>query len=67
MDEARAIIDRLDRIEALERGGAPPAKLLGELQGLVRDAEAWARLEGDERAAAAVERCEEALGVVPAT
>jgi hypothetical protein len=40
--------------------------LLEELRGLVRDAEAWARLEGDERAAAAVERCEEALGVVPA-
>jgi hypothetical protein len=66
MDEARAVIDRLDRIEALDRGGAPPAALLEELRGLVRDAEAWARLEGDERAAAAVERCDEALGVVPA-
>lgn len=66
MDEARAVIDRLDRIDALERGGAAPAALLEELRGLVRDAEAWARLEGDERAAAAVERCEQALGVVPA-
>lgn len=66
MDEARAVIDRLERIEALERQGAPPGTLLDELRGLVRDAEAWARLEGDERAATAVERCEEALGVVPA-
>jgi hypothetical protein len=63
MDEARAVIDRLERIEALEHEGAPPAALLEELRGLVRDAEAWARLEGDARAAAAVERCDEALGV----
>jgi hypothetical protein len=66
MDEARAVIDRLDRIEALERQGAPTAALLEELRGLVRDAEAWARLEGDERAVAAVDRCENALGVVAA-
>lgn len=66
MDEARAVIDRLDRIEVLDRQGAPPGVLLEELRGLVRDAEAWARLEGDARAAAAVERCDDALGVVPA-
>jgi hypothetical protein len=65
MDEARAVIDRLDRIESLERTGAAPGILLEELRGLVRDAEAWARLEGDERAAAAVEQCDDALGVVP--
>jgi hypothetical protein len=63
MDEARAVIDRLDRIEALERDGAPAGELLDELRGLVRDAEAWARVEGDARAAAAVERCGDALGV----
>ena len=66
MDEARAVIERLDRIEALEREGAPPGALLEELRGLVRDAEAWGRVEGDERSAAAVERCENALGVVAA-
>jgi hypothetical protein len=66
MDEARAVIDRLERIDALDRQGAPPGTLLEELRGLVRDAEAWARLEGDARAAAAVERCDEALGAVPA-
>jgi hypothetical protein len=63
MDEARAVIDRLDRIEALERDGATPRALLDELRGLVREAEAWARAEGDARAAAAVERCDQALGV----
>jgi hypothetical protein len=61
VDEARAVIDRLELIELLERDGAPPAVLLEELRGLVHDAEAWARLEGDERARAAVERCDAAL------
>jgi len=31
------------------------------LRGLVRDAEAWARIDGDERAREAVERCDAAL------
>ncbi len=61
MDEARAVLARLDRIEALEREGAPPGVLLEELRGLVQAAEAWARLEADERAAAVVERCADAL------
>jgi len=61
VDEARAVIDRLERIELLERDGAPPAVMLEELRGLVREAEAWARVEGDERARAAVERCDSAL------
>ena len=61
VDEARAVIDRLERIEVLERDGAPPAVMLEELRGLVRDAEAWARIDGDERAREAVERCDAAL------
>jgi hypothetical protein len=61
MDEARAVLARLDRIEALEREGAPPGALLEELRGLVQAAEAWVRVEGDERAKAALERCDEAL------
>jgi len=63
MDEARAVIRRLDRIETLERGGAAAQELLAELRELVREAEAWARLEGDERAVRAVERCEEAMAI----
>ena len=59
MKEARAVIERLDRIEALERDGAPPQALLTELQALVREAEAWARLEGDVRARSAVAKLRE--------
>jgi hypothetical protein len=61
MDEARAVLARLDRIEALDREGAPPGVLLEELRGLVQAAETWARLEGDERAQRAVERCDASL------
>jgi len=61
MDEARAVLARLDRIEALECEGAPPGALLEELRGLVQAAEAWVRVEGDERAKTAVDRCDEAL------
>jgi hypothetical protein len=63
MDEARAVLARLDRIETLEREGAPPGVLLDELRGLVQEAEAWARAEGGERAKDAVERCAAALAV----
>jgi hypothetical protein len=61
MDEARAVLARLDRIEELEREGAPPGVLLEELRGLVQAAEKWAKLEGDERARRAVERCDASL------
>lgn len=61
VDEARAVMRRLDRIEALEREGAHPAALLAELRELVREAEEWSRVEGDERARRAVERIEEAM------
>jgi hypothetical protein len=61
MDEARAVLARLDRIEALEREGAPPGVLLEELRGLVHEAGVWARMEGDERARKAVDDCDAAL------
>ena len=57
MDEARAVLGRLERIEALARRGAPPAELLDELRELVREAEAWARREHDDDARAAAGRC----------
>jgi NAD-specific glutamate dehydrogenase len=69
MDEARAIIDRLERIEALDREGATAAALLAEVRELLREAEAWVETErGDTvRAAAAIERCRVAYeaGVMP--
>jgi hypothetical protein len=63
MDEARAVIARLERIEALERTGAPPRLVLDEVRGLLRDAETWVRAEpsGVEVAESALERCREAL------
>jgi hypothetical protein len=63
VDEARAVMRRLDRIEALDREGAHPQTLLAELRELVREAEAWSRIEGDERAQRALERIEEAMAV----
>jgi hypothetical protein len=59
MDEAVKVLERLERIDALGREHARPAVLLGELRALVREAEAWARLEGDARAESAVKKLRE--------
>lgn len=63
MDEARAVIGRLDRIGRLEREGAPAPELLAELRALVVEAEAWVRAEpgGTEAARVALARLEERL------
>jgi hypothetical protein len=63
MDEARAVLERLGRIEALEREGAPDRSLLAEVRALLVEAEAWLAVEssGAERAESALERCREAL------
>jgi hypothetical protein len=64
MEEARAVLARLERIEALEREGAGMKPLLAELRELVREATDWAERERDPRAreaAAALaeaERCD---------
>jgi hypothetical protein len=59
MEEARAVLQRLDRIERLDRARVPVEVLLAELRQLVEEAEAWARREG--AGADAVARCREAL------
>jgi hypothetical protein len=61
MDEARRGVERLDRIEELERCGAEPTELLAELRGLLVDAEAWVRVEGGDAADEAVMRLRGAL------
>jgi hypothetical protein len=53
MEEARAVLARLERIEALDRADAEPGVLLGELRELVREVEVWAKRERDPRAEAA--------------
>jgi hypothetical protein len=50
MEEARAVLARLERIEALERDGAAVPSLLAELRELVREASEWAERERDPRA-----------------
>jgi hypothetical protein len=61
MDEVTAVLDRLARIELLDATGAPAATVLEELRALLGEAEAWARLEGGDRSAKAVERLRSAL------
>ena len=64
MDEARTVLRRLDRIEALDRQDAPPSALLEELRGLVRDAETWLRAEPEPSGAVeALASCRDALEV----
>jgi len=63
MDEARAVLARLERIEALERSGSPASVLLDEVRALLAEAEDWVRAEpgGTDQAAAALDRCARAF------
>jgi hypothetical protein len=63
VDEARVVLSRLERIERLDREGAPPRALLDEVRSLLLEAEAWLAVEPGcpSRAAAAVEGCRSAL------
>ena len=61
MDVVDQVLKRLARIDELERARAGRPELLDELRRLVRDAEAWARAEGDERAAGAVEKLQKGV------
>ena len=48
----KAMLERLERIEALDRAGAAPAELVDELRALLVEAEAWSRPEGGDAGAA---------------
>jgi hypothetical protein len=64
MDEARRVIDRLERIDRLRGDGAPAGVLLGEVRALLSDGERWLaseRAEGLDDARAALDRCHQAL------
>ena len=55
MEEARAVLARLERIEVLDRAHAEPGVVLDELRELVREVEIWAKRERDPRAEAAAQ------------
>lgn len=61
MEEARSVVERLDRIDTMRRANAGPVELLDELRRLLHEAEAWASAEGGETGAAAVARLRGAL------
>jgi len=61
VDESKAILERLERIETLDRRGAAPAELVDELRALLEEAEAWSRVEGGDAGARAVEDLRGAL------
>lgn len=58
---SRAILERLERIEALDRAGAKPGLLMGELRALLVEAEEWSRTEGGEAGARAAAQLRGAL------
>ena len=65
MDEARQVLERLERIDALRREGAPTPDLLAEVRSLLAEGERWIaaeRLEGSGRARAALADCRAGLG-----
>jgi hypothetical protein len=61
MDESRAVLERLERIEALDRAGAGPSELLSELRALLGEAEEWSRSEGGDAGESAVDGLRSAL------
>ena len=48
-DEEARVLDRLERIETLDRERAPAGELLEQLRELVHEAEAWARVGNTDR------------------
>jgi hypothetical protein len=45
VDQARAVLTRLERIDALKQADAPAGVLLGEVRELLSEAEAWVAAE----------------------
>jgi uncharacterized protein YjhX (UPF0386 family) len=62
VDEARAVIARLDRVELLERSGAAAEDVLVEIERLLCEVEAWLEREGaPARVSDLLEACREQL------
>ena len=66
MDEARVVLERIRRIDALQRERAGPDALLAEVEQLVVEAERWLDAEGgDDEAAASLDRVKGAVTRTP--
>jgi hypothetical protein len=61
VDECECVLERLGRIEALDRAGADRDELLAELRALVDEAESWSRKEGGDAGERAVDGLRSAL------
>lgn len=58
VDEARRVIERLERIDELRRAEAPPPVLLAEVRSLLAEGERWLAAEHEGgRAHEALDRC----------
>ncbi len=55
------MLERLERIEALDRSGAGRGALLPELRALLDEAEAWSSTEGGDAGADAIDALRSAL------
>ena len=61
MDQSEAVLERLERIEALDRADAEPVEIVAELRALVDEAVAWSRAEGTDAGELAVDELRKAL------
>ena len=61
MEESRAVLERLKRIEALDQTGAEPGEIIAELRALIGEAAAWSQTEGGEAGERAVDRLRHAV------
>jgi len=55
------VLERLERIEALDRDGAGASELLVELRALLGEAQAWSQAEGGDAGESAVDGLRSAL------
>jgi hypothetical protein len=61
VNESDAVLERLERIEALDRAGAAPVEIVAELRALLDEATSWSRAEGGDAGERAVEQLRRAL------
>jgi len=61
VEESRAVLERFERIEALDRARAEPGEIVAELRALLDEATEWSRVEGGDAGERAVEGLRTAL------